>query len=266
VVRTLSGGGLETLRYAADEAMVASSQGEEMSLSLLGSFRLAVRGRPRSVQRSGQRLVAFLALHGRCDRAFVAGMLFPEAGDDRANARLRSILSRINRTVGHVVRASDGCLELSANVIVDAVDLAAAARRVTEAGTALAASRPTAEATDEELLLQSAELLPGWYEDWVLVERDRLVQLRVRALEALVEDHLAVGRLAAASVAASTAVRVDPLRESTHRAIITVHLAENDPMAALRQYRAYEELLAQNFHGAQPSRKLRELLESLHDI
>src|SRR6266571_3495035 len=40
----------------------------------------------------------------------------------------------------------------------------------------------------------SIDLLPYWYEDWVLVERERFRQLRLHALEALCEQLTALGR------------------------------------------------------------------------
>jgi hypothetical protein len=70
------------------------------------------------------------------------------------------------------------------------------------------------------------ELLPGWYEDWVLVERKRLRQLRMHALEALAEKLTEAGRYGVAMPAAYAAVRADPVRESAHRAVVRVHLAE----------------------------------------
>jgi DNA-binding SARP family transcriptional activator len=80
------------------------------------------------------------------------------------------------------------------------------------------------------------ELLPGWYEDWVLVERERLRQLRMHALEALAEKLTEAGRYGVAMQAAYAAVRADPVRESAHRAVVRVHLAEGNVLEALRAY------------------------------
>lgn len=82
------------------------------------------------------------------------------------------------------------------------------------------------------------DLLPGWYEDWVLAERDGLQHLRLRALEEVAEVLLRRGRCSEALDAALAAVRRDPLRESTLRLVLRIHVAEGKRVEALRHLRA----------------------------
>ena len=56
------------------------------------------------------------------------------------------------------------------------------------------------------------------------------------------------------------AVAGEPLRESAHRALITAYLAEGNRSEALRQYRFFRHLLADEL-GLEPS----PLMESLVD-
>ena len=72
------------------------------------------------------------------------------------------------------------------------------------------------------------DLLPDWYDDWLFLERERLGRLRVHALEALCRRFLDAGFPARAIDLALTAVSVEPLRESAHRALISTHLAEGN--------------------------------------
>ena len=60
------------------------------------------------------------------------------------------------------------------------------------------------------------ELLLGWYDDWVVIERERLTQLHLTALESLSDRLLSDGEHAKALQVALAAVQVDPLRESGH--------------------------------------------------
>jgi len=60
----------------------------------------------------------------------------------------------------------------------------------------------------------SADLLPDWYDDWVLLEAEDWRQLRLHALEALAGRLIALGRWGEAANAAGAAVRAEPLRES----------------------------------------------------
>lgn len=107
--------------------------------------------------------------------------------------------------------------------------------------------------------LPYSELLPGWYEDWVIFERERLRHLGMHALEAAARRLTAQGDYPAALDAALHAVRREPLRESAHRAVILVHLAENNVVEALRAYKRFRILLVEQV-GVEPSAGLTELV------
>jgi DNA-binding SARP family transcriptional activator len=65
-------------------------------VAVLGGFRLFWRDCVLYVPRSSQRLLAFLALHGRMvKRAAVAGTLWPDTSESRAYSNLRSALARL---------------------------------------------------------------------------------------------------------------------------------------------------------------------------
>ncbi|XUL93960.1 AfsR/SARP family transcriptional regulator [Streptomyces galilaeus] len=108
-------------------------------------------------------------------------------------------------------------------------------------------------------LLRAGELLPGWDEDWVLFERERLRQLRLHALDAVAHQLLGQGMHALALEAALESVRAEPLRESAHRAVVAVHLAEYNVLEAARHYRAFRALLRDEL-GIEPSPALTSML------
>src|SRR5688500_5458021 len=67
-------------------------------LGLLDGFRLRHRGRTVRLQPGAQRLLAFLALHERpLHRLYVAGRLWTDSDQERANASLRTTLWRLRR-------------------------------------------------------------------------------------------------------------------------------------------------------------------------
>ena len=76
------------------------------------------------------------------------------------------------------LEASDGSLWLRPEVAVDVREFADTATAVLD-GVAAASRRRTLHA------LIGQDLLMGWYDDWVLLERERLRELRLHALEAL---------------------------------------------------------------------------------
>jgi DNA-binding SARP family transcriptional activator len=108
----------------------------------------------------------------------------------------------------------------------------------------------------------SRDLLPDWYDDWVLVEAEDWRQLRLHALEALAGRLIAVGRWGEAVGAASAAVRAEPLRESARAALIQAHLAHGNQSEAVREFARYRALLDTEL-GLAPIPRLHELLESL---
>ena len=85
-----------------------------------------------------------------------------------------------------------------------------------------------ADATKDESRQLEGDLLPDWYDDWLEIERERLRQLRVHALEHLGEHALRRGRFGAAIDRALAAIAADPLRESAHRLLIRAYIAEGN--------------------------------------
>ena len=114
----------------------------------------------------------------------------------------------------------------------------------------------------EAIQALSEELLPDWYEEWVLVEAEEWRQLRLHALEALSERLTAHKQYGDATAAALSAVRVEPLRESPRAALIRIHIAEGNPSEALREFARYDALLKVEL-GVEPTDRLRDLVAGL---
>jgi len=75
--------------------------------------------------------------------------------------------------------------------------------------------------------------------------------------------HLAdLGRLGEAAGAARAAMKVEPLRESSHASLIRVHLAEGNQSEALRVYERYRVLL-NDVLGLEPTERLSDLVASI---
>jgi DNA-binding SARP family transcriptional activator len=110
--------------------------------------------------------------------------------------------------------------------------------------------------------IDGLDLLPGWYDDWVLSEAEDWRQLRLHALEALADRLTAMGRWGEAADAAGAAVRAEPLRESANATLIKVHLAEGNQSEAVRQFERYRALLLAEL-GLEPTLRLRRLVQDL---
>lgn len=225
-------------------------------LGLLHGFEVRLGGRSVELPVSVQRLVAFLALHERpLQRLHVAGSLWLDSSEDHANASLRTALWRLGRQDCTLVEASGNQVGLAPGVTVDLHQARAQARRVLR--------HEPATAEDLDALCFAGELLPDWYDDWVLVERERFRQLRLHALEELCAELTAAGRFAAAIEAGHASVAAEPLRESAHRLLVVAYLAEGNPGEAIRQYRFFRDLLLSEL-GLEPSPQMEQLVAGLH--
>jgi DNA-binding SARP family transcriptional activator len=206
-----------------------------------------------------QRLLAFLALHGRMvKRASVAGTLWPDASESHAYSNLRSALARLQGTARQSLAASKLELGLAEGVTVDVRHARALARRLLDP----AVTPNRSELSMAAVPALSADLLPDWYEDWVLMEAEDWRQLRLHALEALAGRLIALGRWGEAADAAGAAVRAEPLRESGRAALIQVHLAEGNQSEAMREFTRYRVLLRAELN-LEPTPRLRQLVQGL---
>jgi DNA-binding SARP family transcriptional activator len=225
-------------------------------LRLFGGPWLRYGGGRVEIPESGKRLLVFVALHrSQVQRRYCAASLWPDGSDARAAGNLRSAVWRLNQAGIDLVVSAKHTLMLRDDVVVDA--------RVVGDWAARLIRGPS---TAEDLVtvrggLDAIDILPGWYDDWAIAERERLRQRLLHALEALSRRLLALGRVAEAVEAATAAVLAEPLRESAQYALLQAHLAEGNWGEGRRSYLAYRTLLRREL-GVEPGPRLATLLRS----
>jgi DNA-binding SARP family transcriptional activator len=226
-------------------------------VSVLEGFQLWWSGSEQaSIPRASQRLLAFLALRGgMTSRAAVAGTLWPNATEAHACSNLRSALARLNNPCRKMLHVSKLELGLANDVTVDIRHAQRLARRLLDP----AGTPEQSDLSPAAILILSGELLPGWYDDWALIEAEDWRQLRLHALETLACRLAAVGCWGQAAAAGQAAVRAEPLRETAHAALIQVHLAEGNQSEAVRQFNRYRTLLRAEL-GLEPTVRLHRLI------
>jgi len=224
----------------------------EYRLVLLGGFRLLDCGCVVPLPEASQRLLVLLSLLDHpASRAQVAGSLWPEATEQRAHGSLRTALWRLG-AARPVVCSHGELLALSPQLAVDLRESIALARALFRPGMA-------AEFDAEAVIrMLSTELLPGWYDDSVLLEAERWRQLRLHSLEALSRRLTAERRFGEALEASMAAVRAEPLRESGHVAVILVHLAEGNQCEAVEEFVRYRSVLHADL-GLEPTEHISRL-------
>jgi DNA-binding SARP family transcriptional activator len=222
-------------------------------LNLLGGFSIIVNGESCEVPESCKRLLVFLALQESPQRRpVVAGTLWPNKPESRASANLRSSLWRLPEPSGFpLVNAAGATIQLSEHLHVDA--------RMAEATGWALIRAPSAIVDDVDPMLFFQELLPGWYEDWVVFERERLAQLQLHFLEALTYILIERERIVEALDVALRLVNTDPLREGSQRALLAVYCTDRNITQAHRQFNRYQQLIHRTF-GCEPSPSLHAMI------
>ncbi len=230
------------------------SDSDGVMVHLLCGPLVTVDSVDRPVPEGSKRLLAFVALHGgRVERRQVAGTLWPSGGDARAAGNLRAALWRL-RTAGVDVLVGDKwSLNLADGVEVDV-------RLISQWADRLIDDRPRpGDLAVQVAAFAALDLLPGWYDDWILLGRERLRQRMLHALEALSRRLTQVGRYADAVEAAITAIDAEPLRESAQRVLAEAHLGEGNWVEARRGYVRFREIMHREL-GIEPSRAFSDLV------
>jgi DNA-binding SARP family transcriptional activator len=226
-------------------------------LRVLGELQVLLGGRTMRVALQAQRLLGCLAVTGpRLPREILAGRLWPDTTQARAQANLRNALWRLRGVSRRLVRSGRDQVGLRDDVAVDLARSERIARAV------LDEADDGRSALIVPLELFQRDLLPSWDEEWVVAERERVRQLRIHALEALSRACAGHGRFARAVEAGLAAVSADPLRDSANAALIEAHLAQGNRSDALRHLAGYRSLLAHEL-GLAPSSRIETLFAAV---
>lgn len=192
------------------------------------------------VASGAQRVVALLAIQGRTKpRKVIAGILWPDAPEENALGNLRSMLARLDPLLRRELGVTVTDLTLAPEVAVDLEAARAMAHRLLV---------PNLEVTEEDLgqaavVLLSADLLPDWDEEWLSADSQQWHEIRAHALESLSGRLTELGRFGLAIEAALAAIEAEPLRESSHSALIRVYVKEGDEQGASKAVARYRTIL-----------------------
>src|SRR5579859_4492518 len=230
-----------------------------LEVRLLGRFELRRNGTVVLLpSRPAQSLLAYLILNAgtaHC-REKLAGLLWPDTDDDNARSNLRHALWRIRK----VIERDDGLapylltdeLAVSFNAggdyWLDAAILARTVESLTDQFQALAAYQ--------------GELLPGFYDDWVTLERERLEAQFQHKMQRLLERLVEERRWPDVIEWGERWVAQGHAPEPGYRALMLAHAELGDRSRAAVVYKRCREALF-NELGVEPSAATRRLYERL---
>ena len=229
---------------------------------LSGGFRaLLDDGQPlRTLGRKSECLICLLALSDGLEvtREKAAGIIWSDRADEQARASLRQELSQLRRILG------DGAIAATKRSIrLQPEHLSVDVLKFREQ-----AVIDTAETLEAAATLYTGPLMAGHapksegFEDWVEAERRSLENEALGATIRLAQHHMNAGRSAQAVKWAEHAIRIDPLREVSHRLAIEALAASGDRTAALAKSAEFAALMHAEL-GVNSSEAMQALNQSL---
>ncbi len=230
-----------------------------VEIRLLGQFRVELHGAPVEITaRPAQSLFAYLLLNPMAQRRErLAGLLWPDSSEANARRNLRQALWQIRRALGDAAETL---------LLVDEITLAFN----TECDYWLDVERIAApveeNATADELMqmvsVYDGELLPGFYDEWVQLEREQIQAQFERKLNLLLERLVATQRWADVLDWGERWIALGYTPEPAYRALMVAHAGLGDQSSVADLYRRCVEALARDL-AVEPSAQTRALYEKL---
>ncbi|MGZ9166301.1 MAG: nSTAND1 domain-containing NTPase, partial [Anaerolineales bacterium] len=230
-----------------------------LQIRLLGQFDLRVDGKRIVISsRPGQSLFAYLALTAGTAhrREKLAGQFWPDTTDENARKNLRQELWRIRKAISIQSTPVDILLadEFTITFNRDSeywLDVA----QMEKPGQDL-------ESLSANLSVYQGELLPGFYEDWIILERERVQRIFESKMEQLVEQLVTVERWTAVQEQCERWLALGNTPEPAYRALMLSHNARGDMAKVSSTYQRCVDDLHNQF-GVEPSAETHALYKGL---
>ncbi|MGE5248641.1 MAG: AfsR/SARP family transcriptional regulator [Bacteroidota bacterium] len=230
-----------------------------LEIRLLGGFDLVQDGQAVTIaSRPAQSLFAYLILNPKSAhrREKLAGLFWPESEDDRARDYLRHALWRIRKALE----------SLSSTSLLESDDLTIGLKGGSEYWLDVAALVKLGEnASPDQLMAGLAEyrgeLLPGFYDDWVVLEREHLASIFEHRMAQLLSHLQAHQRWLDVLDWGERWIRLGQEPEPAYRGLMAAHAAKGDMSRVAATYERCARALRKL--GLEPSEETRALYESL---
>ena len=214
-------------------------------------------------------LLAYLAFYPNVShsREVLADLFWPDSEAGRLSLRvsagsLRRQLEPPDTEDGSILVAARSSLSLNPSAVrVDVVEFEETLRTA-----ALAASQDRMEWLARAVELYRGPLLPGYYEGWILPERDRLTEAYVGALHQLCTLLETAEDRSAALVYGHRAIVAAPFEEKAHIALMRVYTQAGRPEDALSHYEKLDRALLAEWGDSRAMPTVAALAENLRRL
>ncbi len=233
-----------------------------LKIYLLGQFLLQRDDLPLELpSRPAQSLLAYLVINPGIPhrREKLSGMLWPDSEESNARGYLRQALWRIRKSIESGSLNPDDFLDINKISItwikesdfwVDASGL----------------MKPEENLSPDDLIeivrLYQGELLPGFYEDWIQIERDRLQAAHHQKMTAVLDTLIEAEDWERALEWSEHWIRTDISPEQAYRALMIAYHGMGDTAMLRNSYERCEDALNRDL-GVEPSEETQELYRRL---
>lgn len=254
-----------------------------LSISLLRSFDVNLDGHPVSRFESDKvrALLAFLAIESDRPhrRETLAGLLWPDRPERRARRNLSQALFNLRQVLGDwdsaapLLRADRQTLHLAAqdNVRVDVLTFL---HLIDQCPNLVQSDKPCQYDVcplSQAIALYQSDLLPGFsvndsplFEEWLLMQRERLHRLAFETLQHLVRCSERRGNLEQVIDYARRWIELEPWQEQAHRRLMRALALSGKRTSALAQYELCASILKNELDVA-PDGETTRLYEQIRD-
>ncbi len=256
---------------------------QRLTLRLLGEPSILYRGTSLAglLAQKEQALLVYLVCQAeqRFSREHLSTLLWGDVPQSRARYNLRRALWHLRRAFDETDLSPDDCLVVegswvsvpsSAPCWADVHDFEQVLHtcfqdpqsRFSVASEGIRCIRRALDLYRGEFLAGfSVSHAPG-FEEWVIVERERLFLLLLRALTSLIQGFIARNERDEAIAACQRLLVLDPLQEDIHRLLMRLYWETGQRAQALRQYNTYHDLLRRELN-IEPLEDTQELYQRI---
>lgn len=223
------------------------------------------------LQPSLRTLLAYLLLNRSRNhrREVITDLFWQELDEERARQCLSSSLWRLRNSLAEHTAESLVITAAGGEIGIDTggdywLDVAAFDEQVA-AGLEIPVTQMSTEGArrlEDANTLYVGDLLEGHYDDWVLIERERLRSLYIASLAHLAAYYEYHQRYERAVRCGQEILNLDPLREEIHRDLMRVYAANGQRPLALQQYDKCCEVLDAEL-GISPMKETQDLFRRL---
>ena len=241
-----------------------------LSVSLFGPTLFHLDGRPYSLGLKGTTLELLWYLVSNAGqelrRECVADQFWQNSSEARQRSALNSAIWRIGKKLpvhsGLRLHSTDTTLSLNIDqqIPVDARDLCALVKEATSAGL----SRDCAEKLAAALAKSEVPFMQGFDSGWTLAERERISNIRIRGMIALMHWHGDNRNYEEALQIGRRLLCEDPYRETVQIDVMWLYVLNGQRAQAIRQYDAFASILRDEL-SIEPMLETRALYEHIRN-